>query len=276
MIRPLPACILSFLVPLVSLAADRPDLARIFDDAGYPTGTMLVYDLKQNTTITIHPDRANDPLLPASTFKIFNSLVGLETGVLKDEHVVIPWDGVKREFESWNRDHDLQSAIAVSCLPYFQEVARRIGRDRMQHWIDAAHYGNQKISPKIDSFWLDGDLRISADQQLELLIRLYKNDLPFSQRSMDIVKRILITEQTSDCTLHSKTGWAHRTNPDIGWWVGWVERSDGNVYFFASNIRAQTGDKEFAADRTNLPRTVLRKLAILPPDQPAPSVPPRK
>jgi beta-lactamase class D len=194
--------------------------------------------------------------------------VGLETGVLKDENTVIPWDGVKRTPESWNHDQTLQSAIAVSCVPYFQEVARRVGRERMQKWLDAAGYGNRNIGEKIDEFWLNGDLRISAREQVDLLVRLYKNELPFSQRTMDIDKKILIIEQTPTYTLHAKTGWAKGVTPQIGWWVGWIERSNGNVYFFAMNIATDKPPADFAEVRIRLARMVLKDLKMLPADSP--------
>ncbi|HMB96817.1 MAG TPA: class D beta-lactamase [Tepidisphaeraceae bacterium] len=260
--------LLAFLWPAAALGQAQPDLAKRFIDAGYPNSTMLVYDLRQDVYTTINPSRTDEMFLPASTFKIFNSMAGLETGVLQDENSVIKWDGVKRTPEIWNRDHTLQSAIQVSCVPYFQEVARRIGHDRMQHWIDAVGYGNQNIGGKIDEFWLDGDLRISARQQVQLLVRLYKNDLPFSQRTMDIEKKILINEQTPQYTLRAKTGWAQRISPQVGWWVGWVERSDGSAYFFAMNISTDKPPANFADVRIQLTRAVLKDLKILPADAP--------
>jgi beta-lactamase class D len=134
----------------------------------------------------------------------------------------------------------------------------------MQHWLDAAGYGNRTIGEKIDEFWLNGNLRISAREQVDLLVRLYRNQLPFSQRTMEIDKKILITEQTPLYTLHSKTGWAQRVSPQVGWWVGWVERSDGNVYFFAMNISTDKPPANFADVRIQLTKAVLRDLKILP------------
>ena len=79
--------------------------------------------------------------LPASTFKVFNSLVALQTGAVADEHTIILWDSVERRPE-WNVDMDMATAIERSCVPWYQEVARRAGAERMQHWLDTVHYGN--------------------------------------------------------------------------------------------------------------------------------------
>jgi beta-lactamase class D len=161
---------------------------------------------------------------------------------------------------AWNRDHDLASAISVSAVWYFQELARRIGRERMQEWIDRAKYGNQNIGGEIDSFWLTGDIRISPVEEVRFLERLYNEDLPFSHRSMEIVKRILIRRQTGDWTEHGKTGWAGEGDNQVGWYVGYVESAKG-VWFFADNIHIVKDEDAWA--RIPLTRAILaRELGI--------------
>ncbi len=134
-------------------------------------GKVTVYNLTLDTT----------RLLPASTFKIVNSLIGLETGIITDEKMVIKWDGIKRSNEDWNKDMNMEQAFKVSCVPYYQEVARRIGKDTMQLWLDSVGYGNKNIGNIIDSFWLNNNLKISADEQLGLVKRLYFDQLPFQK-----------------------------------------------------------------------------------------------
>ncbi len=155
-----------FLVILVIVAASAcrqhhevwqtsDDFAAAFDTAGVE-GTFVLHG---SVLMSSRQTTASEPetrFLPASTFKIFNALVALETGVIPDEHATFKWDGVERSVPAWNQDHDLASAISVSAVWYFQELARRIGRERMQEWIDRAKYGNQNIGGEIDSFWLNG------------------------------------------------------------------------------------------------------------------------
>jgi beta-lactamase class D len=119
---------------------------------------------------------------------------------------------------------------------YYQEVARRIGRETFQESIDAAGYGNRNLTGNLDSFWLDGSLRISADEQVELLRRLYEGDLPFSQRTLDTVREMMILESTGTPPLRGKTGSGLMEGQRIGWFVGYQE-VNGNVYFFATNIK---------------------------------------
>ncbi|MBC8109025.1 MAG: class D beta-lactamase [Anaerolineae bacterium] len=249
---------------LTSNTTERADLQHHFRDANFDGG-MIVYDLTRDQFITVNGPNTERPVLPASTFKIFNSLVALETGAVKDEREVFKWDGVKREREALDRDHHMRSAFKNSVVWFYQEIAHRVGQERMQSYIDKVGYGNRKIGPKIDTFWLDGEMRISARQQVDVLTRLYRNELPFSQRSMDIVKRIMISEQTPDYVLRAKTGWALRPTEEVGWWVGWVERSNGDVYVFAMNIVAEKPNRDlFGPARMEIARAILKDLGAHP------------
>jgi beta-lactamase class D len=241
---------------------ERPDLRRHFADADF-VGTCVVYDVRHDHTVTVNGDRADRPLRPASTFKIMNSLIALETGVVRDEHTVFKWDGTVRERAETNRDHDLTGAFRKSVLWYYEVIADRVGRERMQQWLDRVGYGNRKAGGDQAAFWLHGDLRISARQQVEFLARLYRNDLPFSQRSMDVVKRLMLVEDRPSYVLRAKTGWA-RSPHEQGWWVGWVERREGNAYVFATNIESNVRRADFAPARMKITRAILRDLGALP------------
>src|SRR5205085_7320454 len=130
--------------------------------------------------------------LPASTFKIVNSLIGLQTGKISSDSMVIKWDGIKRPVEEWNQDLTMYKAFRVSAVPYYQEVARRIGKDTMQYWLDSISYGSKKITGKIDSFWLDNSLKITPDEQLGLVKRLYFHQLPFFKLYQEKVKSAML------------------------------------------------------------------------------------
>ena len=146
----------------------RIDLAKCFDDDG-TAGVFAAYPAGDNRIVTSDGARSRLALLPASTFKIANSIIALETGVVTDpDKDVFKWDGTVRNFPDWNRDHTLRSAIAASAVPVYQEIARRIGADRMKTYVDKLDYGNRDISgAPIDHFWLSGNPRISPLQQIE-------------------------------------------------------------------------------------------------------------
>jgi beta-lactamase class D len=233
-------------------------ISEVFNTAGI-TGTFIVYDLNKDTYICNDSVRANTGFLPASTFKIFNSLTALETGAIKDEEEIIRWDSIPRNWDMWNQDHNLRTAIKYSVVWFYQELARRIGAEKMQHYLDKAEYGNRNIQEGIDLFWLQGDFRVTPMEQITFLKKLYYNELPFSVRSHNIVKEIMIKKQTDDYVIHAKTGWAGRTNPQTGWYVGYVEKKD-NTYFFVMNMDIKKD--EDAAKREELTYLILRKLNI--------------
>lgn len=242
----LSGCVGTETSPFVSPSADRtitpvlpepPELGNFFQ--GY-SGAFVLYDLENNHYIRFAPERDSEQLIPASTFKILNSLIGLETGVIRDENYVLDWDGRQYPIASWNQNHTLKSAIQNSVVWYYQELARRVGKPKMKYYVDLADYGNQDISGEIDRFWLDGGLRISAEEQVTFLKRLYLENLPFSQRSIKIVKAIIVLEETPNYRLSGKTGTAVGST-NVGWFVGYLEEN-ANVYFFATNIKAANSD----------------------------------
>lgn len=229
---------------------------KSFYDEYNVSGCLLIYDLNKNEYLVYNSERCKEAFIPASTFKIINSLIALETGVIRDENEVIPWDSVKRQYDTWNMDQTLRTAIKYSAVWAYQELARRIGEQRMQYYIDTVKYGNCNIGGGIDSFWLNGDLRITPFQQVEFLRRLYSGNLPFSKRNIDIVKDILINDQSSDFILRGKTGWAEST----GWYVGYLEENS-NVYFFANNIKI-VNDEDVKA-RIEIVRDIFKSLGLL-------------
>ncbi|WP_434687549.1 class D beta-lactamase [Pseudanabaena minima] len=201
-------------------------------------GCFILYDLKRDRYIRYNSQHCQKRFIPASTFKIFNSLVALETKAISDENTIIPWNGaVNNEFTAWNQDQTMQTAFTRSVVWFYQELARRAGNEKMSKFIQAADYGNQDISDKIDSFWLNGRLRISPEEQIKFLVRLYKEDLPFSPATMQTVKDVMVIERQDNYTLRGKTGWGRDVDgiKNIGWYVGYLER-DNNVYFYALNM----------------------------------------
>jgi beta-lactamase class D len=163
----------------------------------------------------------------------------------------------------WNKDQDLKAAFRNSTVPYYQELARRVGGKRMKYWLDKAKYGNADTSGGIDRFWLSGGLRITPEQQIKFLVRLYKNDLPFSTKSIDIVKKIMIAQDTIGFVLRAKTGWSEQDSKSIGWYVGYLETGAG-IYFFATCIQcADQENPDFAKARREITLSILKTLTLL-------------
>jgi beta-lactamase class D len=211
----------------------RSTLAQHFVDDG-TQGTFVGYKVDDYVVISSDSTRSGEPKLPASTFKIPNSLIALETGVVEDpDKDVFKWDGITRPIEAWNKDHTLRSAIAVSAVPVYQEIARRIGQERMQKYVDLFEYGNRDIGGGIDQFWLTGNLRIDPVQQIDFVDRLRRGVLPISKRSQDLVRDILPVTKVGDSIIRAKSGLlgAEREKPSLGWMVGWAEKGAAHTVF---------------------------------------------
>ncbi|MCX9155675.1 class D beta-lactamase [Niveibacterium sp. 24ML] len=236
-------------------------LNRHFKQAGL-VGTIVVFDDASGAWAASDSARAYARYLPASTFKIPNTLIALESGVVADEQAVFKWDGKRRFLDAWNQDQTLQSAFQVSAVWTYQEIARKVGAPAMQQYLWAFRYGNARPTPKLDSFWLDGDLRISAVEQIEFLRRFNEGALPLSPRTTAIARRIMLREEADGLRLFYKTGWADDAKPPIGWFVGWLERPAGKVYF-ALNMDMPKG-MEQAPLREKIARAVLNELGYLP------------
>jgi beta-lactamase class D len=240
----------------------RNDFKKYYDEYNV-TGSFVLYDQNQDKYIFYNQSQFEQPFTPASTFKICNSLIGLETGVTKDENFVIPWDSVARWLPAWNKDQDLMTAFKNSTVWYYQELARRVGSERMKYWLEKANYGNTDTSGGIDGFWLTGGLRITPEQQIDFLKRLHDNRLPFSQRSMDIVKEIMIAKDTLGYVIRAKTGWGEQDDTNIGWYVGYVEK-DNNVYYFVNCIQtADFENKDFAKARIEIVYQIFNELKLI-------------
>jgi beta-lactamase class D len=247
----------------------QPDLAAYFKE--FPAGAFVLYDLKKNRYLRYNEARCRERFTPFSTFKIPNSLIGLETGVIRDAEFRIEWDAQKHPphdadappFDTWWQDQTLRTAIKRSVVWYYQELATAVGRQRMQEYVRRLRYGNEDVSGPIDSFWLGSTLKISPDEQVGFLKRLYKEDLPVSKRSTRIVKEIITLEETPAYKLSGKTGGGPLGEGRfLGWFVGYVE-TKGDTYFFATQIEGPTY-ASIRDDRIAVTKRILSDLGYMP------------
>lgn len=227
----------------------RKSLQKHFADEG-TVGAFAAFRTDEQQLIASDNSRVRDPVLPASTFKVPNSVIALETGVVADpDKDVFKWDGVTRSIAEWNKDHTLRTAIAVSALPVYQEIARRIGAERMQKYVDAFEYGNGDIGGGIDRFWLTGGLRISPLQQIAFVDKLRRGELPVSKRAQELTRDILPVTKAGDSIIRAKTGltgvtdkrMTDGTRTSVGWLVGWAEKGSAQTVFALNvDMRDQT------------------------------------
>jgi len=247
------------------------NLADFFPGIDPNDATFVVYHPLSDQIIRHNPVRAKQRFIPASTYKIPNSLIALETGVAKGAEHVIPWDSAVKPTKGfwshkWSKNQTLRSAIRLSVYWYYQALAREVGVERMQEYLDQFDYGNRDTGGGIDRFWLHGDLRISPNEQVRFLERMYNEKLGLSARSTRIVKEILVLEERVGYRLSGKTGTADVTpTSELAWLVGFVER-EGDVWFYALNMEGDQVWEQWGSSskRIALVRSLLQEFEVLP------------
>jgi beta-lactamase class D len=255
-------------VNLAETISVRTDFNKYFD-ACNSSGCVVIFNNDQKQWITNDTVLMKTEKLPASTFKIINLLIALETGVIKDENELFKWNGekdtVKYGFRPETyRDMTVKEAFEISVIWVFTELAQRIGRERYSYYLKVCNYGNQYLSePGID-FWNFGELGISPINQVNFIRDLYEGDLPFSERNLEIVKRVMITEKAENYTIRAKTGWTREGGINTGWWVGKVETKQG-VWFFATLLLQDRkyNSPTFGPCRKEITKSVFRELDII-------------
>jgi len=238
------------------------DFKKYFDEAGVK-GCFVLYDMKDSIYVRYNAVRCDSGYLPASTFKIPNSVIALEEHIVKSDTQTIKWDGKVWDRKEMNQDQDLRTAFKYSVIWVYFEFARKIGLEKYKEYLNSFDYGNKDLSGSADKFWLDGGLRISANQQVKFLNNFYSYRLNVFRSSIDRVKRLMVIEAPRDYKLSGKTGGGYLPDKKvIMWLVGYVEKA-GNVYFFALNFTCAKYTDETSNQRFSITKNILKDLKIL-------------
>ena len=232
------------------------DLKKYFDSVNVEGSFSFMNNQSGEITLynmTLDTQR----VLPASSFEIINTLIGVQTGRITDEKTVIPWNGKTSTHPEWDKDLTLKEAFQASAVPYFQEIARRIGHDTMKLWVDSLQYGNKDISGPVDSFWLNNHLKISPDEQLGLMFRLYFDKLPFQKYAQEIVRKLMLEEDNTLFKLSYKAGWGYdEQDHSVGWVVGYIEENR-HVYFFVTLLKSPDKEKNMKEAGLRITKNIL-------------------
>jgi len=234
-------------------------------DSADVRGSILIYDVQKKIYYSNDFAWSDKGELPASTFKIVNSIIALETGVVQDEHTMFKWDGEPRAIKNWEQDLTFRNAFHLSCVPCYQDVARQIGVDRMIENLRKLNYGYMIVdSTNIDLFWLEGPSKISPFQQIGFLYRFYNSQLDISERTQMIMKKMMIIEENDGYQISGKTGWSIRNDRNNGWFVGCLQKKEA-IYYFATNIepKANFNMDHFPAVRREVTIQALKELGVI-------------
>ena len=213
------------------------DFSKYF---GKYEGSFVLYDLG-NDAWSIHDiEHATLRVAPDSTYKIYDALFGLEEGVITPQDSFIAWNGKNYPFETWNSDQTLQSAMTSSVNWYFQAIDEQLASTNIRNYIQQIGYGNENVSGRLSTYWLESSLKISPVEQVKLLTKLQNNSLGFSSENINAVKDAICLSSSDAGTFYGKTGTGRVDGQDVnGWFIGYIETAD-NTYFFATNIGADS------------------------------------
>lgn len=250
-----------FFQPGLTQKVTNMNFKSYFDKYGVD-GCFVLFNQKDNEFIRYNSSICDSGYIPASTFKIPNSLIALEEVIIKDTNQIIKWDGHVWPNKEWNQDQTLKTAMKYSCVWVFTKFAEQIGAEKYKKYVKLFDYGNKNIIGQPNRFWLAGLLRISANQQIEFLRKFYNYNLPVSKQSIDIVKDIILLEKTDSYKLSGKTGGGMMTESDyIMWLVGYIEK-DQRVYLYAMNLKSHDYDKT-SSYRYEITKDILRQLKLI-------------
>ena len=235
-------------------------LLDISETFGTYDGSFVLYDNNLDSWKIYDLEEATKRIPPESTYKIYDALLGLESGIITPEHSSMTWNGDAFPFPSWEADQDLNSAMQNSVNWYFQAIDSQLGINRVQEFLNKIEYGNQTTSSNLDLYWSDFSLKISPLEQVTLLKKFNTNEFHLNSQNVFSVKNAIKIASTPNGNFYGKTGTGRVNGQDInGWFIGYVETSD-NSYYFATNIQSDsnaTGKKAF-----EITSDILKKLHI--------------
>ncbi len=211
---------------------------------------FMLYGLDDSELVLNGVEECSVKTSPASTFKVPHALIALETGVVKDPFAMVAWDGTKQSYETWERDHSLDSSMKWSVLWFYRRTAAAIGRERMLASLKKLGYGSDTYEGEQTSFWVNGDLVISPAEQLAYLRWMFRYELPASRANIDAVKAAMRMPEGAITmargthpfpvggVVHAKSGNATVDGERVSWLIGHLERG-GKEYVFVARKRGK-------------------------------------
>nr|WP_155441268.1 class D beta-lactamase [Pseudoduganella ginsengisoli] len=201
------------------------------------TGQALLRQGQCNTRVT-----------PASTFNIAVSLMGYDSGILKDEQTPrLPYhDSYAAWNPDWRTSTDPTEWIHKSVVWYAQQVTAQIGAAGFQRYVDGFGYGNRDVSGDpgqhngLTMSWIGSSLQISPEEQVAFLRRIVNRELGLAPHAYDMTSRLLrVRTLANGWTVYGKTGTGSPPGPDgkddrsraYGWFVGWAVKGNRTIVF---------------------------------------------
>lgn len=226
-------------------------------------GCFAMLDVDTGKWVRVNEQRCAERFSPCSTYKIAKSLMGLETGVVKNPDDIVKWDGVDRGWDP-GKDLSMREAFKASSNWYYKKISSEFGLEKEKEFVKKMHYGNGDTSRGGDMFWADGSLKISADEECKFMRDFMKKKLPFSEKNIDTVKDIMTLESDGTKAFGGKTGSGSDKKTgerNFNWFVGYA-RNGSHRYVFAANITAK-GEIKDRFEAMKISKSIMKELGAI-------------
>ena len=204
-------------------------IAKLLDSAGIEGSFALLENGSGQFTIANLSSYKDSAYAPLNTFFILPSLMALDKGTIHPNP------------STW---------ISTDSVTYYQQLIDSLGRTAVLKTIDSIHYGKGVVSANLNEFWKDQSLRITADEQLGLIKKLYFKSLPFQKRSQELFNKMISKEENSN--YHLSYIEARDSTTQLSWVLGFEEENK-HIYFFVLNTH---GRKKGATNTSPAPSSV--------------------
>lgn len=216
------------------------DFKKTFSDRD---ACFLIADLETGKIIAEHnPKRCKERFSPCSSFKVPAALMAFDKGILKNENQVVKWDGIKRARQEENQDQTPITWMSNSIKWVTEWAMPQVGTKNIQHYLDVFGYGNKDFSGGLKDAWVTSSLKISAHEQLAFISKLWKGNLPVSQKATGLTKKIIFIKKIGSAEFYGKTGTGcldgrscmERPEKMLGNFIG-ILKSGSKTYAIAAN-----------------------------------------
>lgn len=229
---------------------------------GDTQGCAVFYSSKNDEYDIYNIEMAYVKEIPCSTFKIISSLAGLKYGIIKNENTILKWDKSKQMMKEWEQDLDCKSAFKLSANWYFERIEKAVGNKNMNEILKQINYGNMDTTGD-GNIYAESNLKISPMEQVELMKKLFNNELPFEKKHMEIVRNIMLTDSEKG-KLYGKTGTSGTLFLEDGaqtaWFVG-SYKTNYDEFYFAVRIYGDKDNKNIKGkDAQNIAELICKNV----------------
>lgn len=232
-----------------------PSLKKYFDSSNVQ-GSFSFLNNQLGIITVYNMDLDTQRFTPATSFKLLTSLIGIQTGKISNENTVLTTGTGKDSALSF------KEAFKTSSNVFFQTLANQVGKDTMKVWIDSIGYGNKNVNGPVDSLWLNDQLKISPDEQLGFVSKLYFSQLPFQKYAQQMVQDQMLQEDNNLYQLSYATGsGTDDKNNAIGWVLGWIVENQ-HVYFFVTFVKSPESNLDMNSTGIHVSKSILKGMGF--------------